>query len=280
MIEKVIVTASLLGCLSVGLTTAGCGSDPVEPPIVPRPYTINFNAVVGDQPFECGTPYDDLGDDKQTAAFTDFRMFVHNFAFIDGDGIRHPLVLDEDNIWQARGVALIDFEDGCENGTPQLNSTVSGIAEIGQIRGLEFSIGVPNELNSPATMLEGRGSPLNQSSLFWSWKSGYKFIRLDSDLKVFRFHLGSSDCSDDFVCQHENIATITLDDFDPGAHDVVLDVRRLLDGSILGQNTQGTAPGCMGEPDDPDCEGLFARLGLGKSPIPGAILAADRGTGE
>ena len=213
-----------------------------------------------------------LGSDQQTAAFTDFRMFVHNVQLVDDRGVKHPL-RNDDATWQARGVALIDFESGCENGTKQINESLTGIATVGTIAGIEFSIGIPSEINSPMTMLEGRGSPLNQSSLFWSWKSGYKFVRLDSDLKSFRFHLGSTGCSDDFVCEHENIPVIRVDGFEPDKHAIAIDVRSLLAESILGENTKGTAPGCMGEPSDPDCRGIFEKLGVGVERKPGAIKA-------
>ena len=129
---------------------------------------------MGDEPFECGTQYASLGSDQQTAAFTDFRMFVHNVQLVDDRGVKHPLTLNDDATWQARGVALIDFEKA-ENGTKQINESLTGIATVGTA-GIEFSIAY-REINSPMTMLEGRGSPLNQSS-FWSWKSGYKFVRL------------------------------------------------------------------------------------------------------
>ena len=52
-------------------------------------YTINHSVDVIDEPFECGTQYASLGSDQRTAAFTDFRMFVHNVQLVDDRGVKH-----------------------------------------------------------------------------------------------------------------------------------------------------------------------------------------------
>src|SRR5690606_39726454 len=38
-------------------------------------------------------------------------------------------------------------------------------------------------------------SPLNFTAMFWSWQSGYKFLRVDTADDTFRVHLGSTGCS-------------------------------------------------------------------------------------
>ena len=47
------------------------------------------------------------------------------------------------------------------------------------------------------------------------------------------------------------------------AHDGTLaDLDQVLAASDLMTNTEGTAPGCMSEPGDPECAALLPRLGV------------------
>lgn len=253
--SAILVAVTLL----LGLT--GCGDD--ETPQV-GPVEIHFSASIGQAPFQCGQVIDGLGVSNTSLAFIDLRLYVHDVALVRADGTAQPVVLDDDGIWQKDGVALLDFEDGCENGTAQLNTTVKGQVLGTGFTGVRFSVGVPVELNSMDTVLENRGSPLNQSALFWSWRSGYKYVRLDADSRFFRFHLGAVNCDDDFSCNDVNIPTFDLGGFNVDQHAIDLDVAMLVEGSDLSTNTEGTAPGCMGEPSDPDCQSIFDRFGLGQ----------------
>ncbi|MEE2755496.1 MAG: MbnP family copper-binding protein [Myxococcota bacterium] len=253
----------VIGCVAViaSCFVFGCGS-PDASTEERVAVEIAFSVNAGGAPFQCGQAVADLGTERTTVAMTDMRFYVHDIAFIDEDGRAQPIRLNDDGIWQKDGVALLDFEDGCANGTTQMNSRIRGTTTDGPYTGLRFRIGIPNQLNSPQTVLENRGSPLNQASLFWSWRSGYKFMRIDADSNAFRFHLGSVGCDDDFNCQFENIPTILLSDFTWQTQTVTLDLDDLLEGTNLSENTTGTAPGCMGDPDDPECSSIFARLGL------------------
>jgi len=59
---------------------------------------------------------------------------------------------------------------------------------------IRFTLGVPFELNhlNPLT----QPSPLNDSSMFWGWQGGHKFMRAElfSDNDDWLFHLGSTGC--------------------------------------------------------------------------------------
>ena len=224
--------------------------------------TIPFSVVVGDTPFVCGESYSSLGSTETEMGFADMRMYLYDVVLHSGESTEHPIMLTEDGVWQRDGVALLDFEDGCENGTAQINTTIVGTTMSGDYTGISFSVGVPPELNSSETVLEGRGSPLNQVAMFWSWQSGYKYIRLDGDAGPFRLHLGASGCSDDFTCSEMNIPRVTLESFHPETHTVQLDIRDLIAGTNVAENAEGTAPGCMGESIDPDCTDIFTRIGL------------------
>jgi uncharacterized repeat protein (TIGR04052 family) len=60
---------------------------------------------------------------------------------------------------------------------------------------LSFTLGVPFELNHQNPLLQA--SPLNLPNMFWSWRSGHKFFRLDiqSPDNNWVFHLGSVGCT-------------------------------------------------------------------------------------
>ena len=249
--------------LILGLVLSACGESTTEEP-APQPVTLHFTVTVDGTPFACGTPFPRLGTPETEMGFGDLRFYLHGLELIEVDGRAAPVTLEDDGIWQRDGVALLDFEDGCENGTAQLNKTVRGQARAGDFVAFRFSLGVPPTLNSSETVLEGRGSPLNLSSMFWSWKSGYKYLRLDGISGPFRFHLGASRCNSDFQCGELNIPQITIPDFNPEREQIELDLARLLRGTNLRENTPMTSPGCMGESSDPDCAEIFARIGLGE----------------
>lgn len=245
--------------LVLAVLTTACDGDTGPREVA---VTIPFSVVVGDAPFECGEAYPDLGSAATEMGFSDMRMYLYDVVLHTEEATEHPVILSEDGIWQRDGVALLDFEDGCENGTAQTNTTLVGTTMSGDYTGISFSVGVPPALNSSETVLEGRGSPLNQVAMFWSWQSGYKYIRLDGNAGPFRLHLGASGCSDDFTCTEMNIPRVTLGDFHPETHTVQLDIGDLIAGTNIAENAEGTAPGCMGESIDPDCTDIFTRIGL------------------
>ena len=226
---------------------------------------LEFAITVGDIPFVCGQMNENLGATETEYAFTDMRMFVHDVVLVSTDGQEYPVQIDDDGIWQRDGIVLLDFENGCENGTSQMNTKVVGRVANTNTNSIRFSVGIPPEVNSNETVLEGRGSPLNQTAMFWSWMSGYKYIRLDGAAGPFRFHLGATGCDSAFQCDEVNIPTIQIDGFEPREHQIRLDLGHLLAETDISTNSPGTAPGCMGESIDPDCTSIFERLGLGNT---------------
>ena len=267
-----LCTWALLGMLAF----LACGGDQTADEARTE-ISVQFAAVVGDRPFQCGEMYDELGTNAAALSFTDLRLYVHDIRLFDASGAEHTVELTDDGVWQQAGVALLDFEDGCGNGTSQLNGTVTGQVRQADYQGIRFKVGVPEALNSPTTVLENRGSPLNQSSMFWSWRSGYKFVRLDSASSFFRFHLGAVGCDDDFSCSEPNIPEFEVRGYSAADDVILLDVRTLLEDTDLTMNTMGTAPGCMGESSDPDCSGLFDHFGLGSSESESAFRLRPRG---
>ncbi len=84
----------------------------------------------------------------------------------------------------------------------------------------------------------------------------------------FLIHLGSAACQAETTsekptrCSYANRATVVLTRFDPAKNLVVADLARLVATSNLSQNQPKTGPGCMSEPNDRDCSGIMATLGL------------------
>jgi uncharacterized repeat protein (TIGR04052 family) len=239
-----------------------------------KPVSIDFEARVGPEVFDCAGTYTGLGTTVAEATITDFRLYVHDVELIvNGTGI--PVTLDQDELWQYQNVALLDFESGsgsCANGTAEMNTKITGTVPAGEIdanpyEGIRFKVGVPFELNhADATTAP---SPLNFTALFWSWNGGYKFMRADSlpagAGTSFNIHIGSTECQDDgsggvSSCGKPNRPQIELTGKDPLVTKIVVDYAGLVQGSDLTQNS-GPA-GCMSGAADPECGPVFESLGL------------------
>ena len=258
-----------------------------------RPITIEFKGMVGDDPFACGAAYAGIGRSSSQFLPSDFRLYVSDLHLVTPAGNEVPVALDQDGIWQYQSVALLDFEDGtgpCNSGNEAMNTSVHGSVPAGVYTGVRFTLGVPFALNHLDASTAP--SPLNFTAMFWSWQSGYKFLRVDTADDTFRVHLGSTGCSSPgpsrppTSCSAPNRAEVTLAGFDPDRSVIVADLRTLLADSDLDLNDPETPPGCMSDPLDADCSVLFGNLGLAfpdGTPRPGQTLfrvaprAADTG---
>ena len=234
-----------------------------------RPVTLQFAARVGDADFACGTAYEGIGTSASPLVPSDFRFYVSDISLVSPSGQRTPLLLEQDGVWQHQGVALLDFENGsgpCGNGNQATNTAVRGTAAAGVYTGVEFTLGVPFALNHGDASTAP--SPLNFTAMFWSWQSGYKFLRVDTADDKFRAHIGSTGCQSagpsrpPSSCDAPNRATVTLTGFDPERSVIVADLKALLAGNDIDQNQPGTPPGCMSDPADSDCGPLFAAAGV------------------
>lgn len=241
---------------------------------------VTFAAEVDGVPFVCGNTYDGLGSNDTSLELSDFRFYVQDIELKNADGEYVPLALAE-NDWQVGNVVLMDFEDGCGDlGNDALNAVATGTAAGGPFTGLRFTMGVPFDENhdNPATA----PSPLNLDTMHWNWQGGYKFLRIDSgnfEMTAWRMHLGSTACDGDTQmggttsCANPNRVEVEFDGFDPGLDVVVADFARLVDGSALDENLEGTPVGCMSGPMDTDCGPLFDNLGL---PFGGSEPSGDQ----
>jgi uncharacterized repeat protein (TIGR04052 family) len=141
------------------------------------PVTIDFEAKVGSKEFACGESYSNVGTPGRQIRPVDLRFYVHDLRLISDSGEQAEVELEQDESWQYRNVALIDFEDGsgeCNLGDTATHKQVAGKVAPGRYTGVAFKVGIPLELNH--SDLSAQPAPLNKSSLFWSWNSGHLFF--------------------------------------------------------------------------------------------------------
>lgn len=258
---------------------AGCGSDT---DVSMKPVALTFAARVGDREFLCGESYD-IGKPSAAVTFSDLRFYVHDVRLITKDGDEVPVDLTPDD-FQHDGIALLDFEDGMDgcSGNSAFNPIVHGNVPEGEYTGLVFRLGLPFDLNHGQEA--DSPSPLNLSDMFWRWKDGYKFIRVDSpdvDRPGLRLHLGSTGCVTDArgrttKCTNENTPEIRIANFDADKSDIVVDLASLFANSNVTENEPDSPTGCMSNPDDSDCAPIFEALGLSFGDTAGTVQSVFR----
>ena len=244
------------------------------------PITLAFRAKVGTQPFSCTATYPGIGTSASTIAPRDFKMYVSEIRLLTAAGAEVPVQLAQDGTWQLENLALVDFEDqtgSCTNGTPQVRTVVEGSAPAGVYSGVRFVLGVPFARNHADASTAP--SPLNLSSMFWSWNGGYKFLRADFSSTGqpggFNIHLGSTGCNGATAttpptsCTAPNRPEFTLQ-LNPATDVIVADLASLVATTNVDVNQATTAPGCMSAPTDADCNEIFPRLSLALGGIPAA----------
>lgn len=258
-----IGSRSLLALSALALAACGPGTQPI---------TIDLVGRVGSETFECGASYDGIGTSATTLEALDFRFYVHDVRVVTDAG-EVPVTLLDDGMWQHGGVALLDFEDGCDSRNAPMNGRLVGTVPEGTraITGLRFRVGVPaarNHLDAAS-----QPAPLSYSQMFWGWQDGYKYVRIEgrtTGQPGYVFHLGATGCSGEAsmgtrVCARPHVPSIELDGFDPASDVVVADLAALFAGSDLDVDAGG-APGCQADESDPDCAPIFEAIGLGAGP--------------
>jgi uncharacterized repeat protein (TIGR04052 family) len=246
-------------------SAAACGSGD-------RDVAIEFRALVGREPAVCGATYSGIGTSQSTMSLRELKMYVSEIALVDHHGAEVPLALEQDGVWQREDVALLDFEDGngdCNTSNPQTHTTVQGHAPDGDYTGVRFTIGVPEAMNhlDAATA----PAPFNEPGMWWSWKGGYKYIRLDVKTRgnpSYYLHLGATSCEGEagaYTCAAGNAPRITVTGFAMDRSVVELDIAKLWADVDLDRQIDfrtDFVQGCMAFAGDPECPAVFARLGM------------------
>jgi uncharacterized repeat protein (TIGR04052 family) len=286
------------------LAVAACGSEPAQaPPDGAEPdageldagvdgpsgqaITIPFVARVDGAAFACGQAYPDIVSTGATYVGIDFRFFVHGVRVVT-PGPLVPVTLDVDSFQTADGIALMDFETGgvgCQMGSTATHTAITGTVPAGtEVLGVVFEVGVPFEHNHLDATLAV--APMNVPAMFWAWSSGYKFIKVDGTVNGngFSLHVGSTGCAAQGTtppsapCASPNVMSVSFPAIDLATNVIVADVARLLTGVDLTTNTAGTPPGCMSDPNDPECDTVMPKLGFafaGNPAEPQQFLAVE-----
>lgn len=272
---------------SLGMLLAACGgggggsgdndrSSGPAPTLTPKAVSVAFKAVAGDEDIACGITYT-LGSAETDVTLLDFRFYVHNLRLVTNTGEEVALTLEQNN-WQNGNVAMLDFQNKastCSGADKPLHTTITGTVPDGSktFTGVRFTVGVPEDRNH--LLNSEQPSPLNATGMFWSWRAGYKFMRLDvapvgggvrpdaSTFTAWNIHLGSTNCTEvvPYVCANINRPQIALENFDPASNSIQLDYAVLVANSHLAEDAGGAA-GCMSGTTDPECPEVFTALGL------------------
>jgi uncharacterized repeat protein (TIGR04052 family) len=197
---------------------------------------------------------------EDAASVHRLQFYVHDVALIGDDDRIHPFELEQRSPWQSDRVALLDFSGSQST----LRDVIDGKATQRRYTGIRFTVGVPFSLNH-ANQLTAK-APLNRADMFWSWQSGYKFLRLDlaAGEHEAAFHLGSTGCSSVSAlrpprqpCAQPNLIQVELKGFDPLAQPIQVRVNEIV--AALGE---AKSRACTGDYEQPACADAFATTGL------------------
>ncbi|MEM1008057.1 MAG: MbnP family copper-binding protein, partial [Myxococcota bacterium] len=255
----------------------GCAEDPT-----PVPTEITFQAVVGDQAFDCSKEYQGVGRDSGTLKPVDLRMYIHNIRLVrdSADSEEVPFTLSKVQDYQddASGVALLDFEDGkgnCKNGNATMHVKLKGMAPKYRYKSIKFAMGVPENHNHKDPT--SAAAPLNVTSMTWNWKAGRIFMSAmgSNDKGVHLVHIGSAGCKgdpelgEDVQCAKPFRPEYTLTGFDPAQQKVVLDWKTIFSGSNVKDQPEGCNEfegvnycGCHSRGPDTVCSPPFTNFGM------------------
>ena len=199
------------------------------------------------------------------------QFYVHDVQLLSEGGAQ-PLALDERAPWQSDRVALLDFSSEAA-----ARNTVEGHAPGARYTGVRFAVGVPFDLNHQNQLTAS--APLDRGEMFWSWQSGYKFLRLDLAAGEHQaaFHLGSTGCSSASAlrppqepCAQPNVIHVELTGFDPSTQPIVVKT-----AEIAAAVAQGASAACTGDYSRPHCARAFAVTGLN---LESGMCASDAST--
>ena len=227
---------------------------------------IKFKAKFGGADLACGEWYDNPGISKVRVTVQDFRWFVEEVRLLARDGSEVKVQLDERAPFQTKDVAMLDFTDGtgrCEGGGSVVNTSITGKVPRGEYTGIVFTNGVPEMLNH-ANITDAK-PPLQDTTLYWSWRSGYRFIVTEllieegaseiedagtSDPTSKFMHIGAGGCTEtppNYTCARPNRSVIRLDDFDPFTDTITADLAKVFENiDLTSQEVQchGASPVC------------------------------------
>lgn len=223
-----------------------------------------------------------LKNNQQDWSIEQLAFFISALELSGGETSIKPQL--SSTPWQTNDVALMQPNlDDCDtqsktvdkidDESKQMSQINSGVrksnvnvqftapVDLASSQQLSFTLAVPFELNHQNPLLQP--SPLNLPSMFWSWRSGHKFFRLDMQgpNQSWVFHLGSVGCSavstmrsPQQECVQPNRVRFHLDKKHNGAK-LVMHLDRLLANTAL-QNSDS----CLFHSEQKSCDILMSNL--------------------
>jgi uncharacterized repeat protein (TIGR04052 family) len=159
-------------------------------------------------PLDCGA----FESHQQVWSIQQLAFFISNVKLSGEDTLQQPQL--SATPWQTDNVVLIQPDLGdCSSKLENHDNAASkelvasealktnhylrfaAPVDLDASEQLSFTLAVPFELNHQNPLLQA--SPLNLPNMFWSWRSGHKFFRLDMQSPDINwvFHLGSVGCT-------------------------------------------------------------------------------------
>lgn len=242
---------------------------------LPQNFTVNFAAIDSNgASFACGSNFAVSSTAGGASSFrpVDLRFFVSQVKLITTGGAEVAATLPDVAGWQAQGVGLLDFENAtglCTGGTAETNSQLVISAPPGAYSGIAFTVGLPYSVNSLQNTAQV--APLNIPAMYWSWTSGYKFMKFEyqntGDTNKMNYHLGStgctgmqnSDCANPF---RSNISVTAASGFALTTDRVTLNLSNLLNG--VEQNLAASRT-CMPAQGTTFCDPLLTSMALSRT---------------
>lgn len=230
--------------------------------------TVEFQARdYNDAAFSCSSTF--AVSSSVSLQPLDLRFYISDVRLVKADGSTVPVIMTADGKWQSRGAALLDFENKtgtCNPGattTTDTNTSINFQYVPGNYTGIQFVLGLTDDLNRIPNTAE---SPFNVGGMYWSWTTGYKFMRFEfnheNESNKTLFHLGSQSCigaSNPVSCAKPFRKTVRLtkSSFAPESARIVLRLDKLLAGynTALAGNKS-----CMPAAGDTECQKMLNNL--------------------
>ncbi|MBP8204881.1 MAG: hypothetical protein KAX68_03920, partial [Giesbergeria sp.] len=114
--QKNLLTRLSFLAAAAALTACGGGGGDDPVPGAPQSVALEFMAVAGNTPVQCGSVVPGLGSGAVDAQIRDLRFYISEVALLRADGSAVPLTLAANDDWNLTAgehrVTLIDLENG------------------------------------------------------------------------------------------------------------------------------------------------------------------------
>ncbi|GBF51671.1 hypothetical protein LPTSP4_32090 [Leptospira ryugenii] len=240
--------------------------------------SIPFELVSGTDAFSCNQAISGSGSTQ--LQLRDARFFVHDVKLVKADGSTTDFILSTDDTWQNGTVALLDFENRtgqCTVGTTDTNKTLRGYAAPGLYVGVEFKVGVPTAQNK--LLNTTGGAPLNTTGMYWSWTTGYKFMKfewraLEGAGSTNQFHTGGVSCTggngNDITCAYPNIPTVRITRsnnaiWSATENPIYINIQELVKNTNSNLSNGGASYTCMAGNTTASCKSILNSIGINET---------------